>query len=114
MKGTKAKSKLNLRLASDQLAVQEIERRKSAGGIIIPDTAEKDRTLRCVVLALGPGSLHLATSGKRYRVPISDETGQPIKVGDTILCSKFTHTHEIDGVGKVRILKAEQVIAVEG
>lgn len=112
--------KLRLKVASDQLVCEEIVRKK-AGSIIIPDTAtDKDRThtIRCRVLAMGPGTLHVSDDGKRRRLTVDDLVGHKVKVGDVILISKFTHTIEDDSrkpdQGKLRIVKADQVLCVEG
>lgn len=102
-----------LRVASDQIVVEEIERERTTGGIFIPETAEKDKTLRCRVLGFGPGQLHVTQSGKKEIVTVHDIIGEKIANGDVVLVSKFTHTHEVNG-RKVRIVKADQVIAVEG
>jgi chaperonin GroES len=68
------------------LRVQEEE--KTAGGIIIPDTA-KEKPQEGKVVSVGPGKID--ESGKRLRLDV--------KEGDRILFSKYAGTEiKIDGV----------------
>jgi chaperonin GroES len=74
---------------------------KSAGGIILPDTAQ-EKPQRGKVLAVGPGKR--LDSGQL--APIG------INVGDTVLYGKYGGTEvKVDGVDYI-ILRADDVLAV--
>jgi chaperonin GroES len=70
------------------LVVRVEEEQKSAGGIIIPDTA-KEKPQEGKVISTGPGKLD--DDGKR--IPLA------VKAGDRVLFSKYAGTEiKIDGV----------------
>ena len=74
---------------NDRLLVVRVEEeQKTAGGIIIPDTA-KEKPMEGKVVAAGPGKLD--KNGKR--VPME------LKKGDRVLFSKYAGTEiKLDGV----------------
>jgi chaperonin GroES len=86
----------------DRVLVKRIEaEEKTAGGIIIPDTA-KEKPVEAEVLAVGPGT--------------RDETGkvQPldVKVGDRVLFGKWSGTEvKIDGEDRL-IMKESDIFGV--
>ena len=86
----------------DRVLVKQNEaEEKTAGGIVLPDTA-KEKPQRGTVVAVGPGKL--LDSGKR------GEMG--LKKGDEIFYGKYTGTEiKIDGEEYV-ILKESDVLAV--
>lgn len=51
------KGKISIQPLGDRVLVkrQDVDHKKSAGGIYIPDTAEKEKSKRGVVIAVGPG-----------------------------------------------------------
>ncbi len=69
------------RPAGDRILVkpQAVEDEKSPSGIIIPDTAQKEKPERGVVVAVGPGKV----GDDNEVVPVS------IKVGDKVMFSKY-------------------------
>ena len=70
------------------LVVRVEEEQKTAGGIIIPDTA-KEKPMEGKVVAAGPGKL----DEKGRRVPMA------LKTGDRVLFSKYAGTEiKIDDV----------------
>ena len=74
---------------------------KTAGGIIIPDTA-KEKPSEGEIMAVGPGSLN--TNGKRNPIDV--------KVGDKVLFSKYSGDEvKIDGQELI-IIKEEDVIGI--
>jgi chaperonin GroES len=74
---------------------------RSAGGIILPDTAQ-EKPQRGTVIAVGPGKR--LDSGQLAAVGIS--------VGDTVLYGKYSGTEvNVDGKDLI-ILRAEDVLAV--
>lgn len=80
---------MNIKPMNDRLLVQRTEEEaKSAGGVIIPDTA-KEKPQKGKVIAVGPGKV--GDDGRR--------TPPDVKVGDSILFSKYAGTEiKIDGV----------------
>lgn len=52
--------KINVQPVGDRVLVMRVDapEKKSAAGIIIPDTAEKEKSKRGVVVAVGPGRLN--------------------------------------------------------
>ncbi|MBX3112881.1 MAG: co-chaperone GroES [Fimbriimonadaceae bacterium] len=74
---------------------------KTAGGILLPDSA-KEKPLRGTVLAVGPGKT--LDSGKTAPVDV--------KTGDTVLYGKYSGTEvTVDGKDYI-ILRADDVLAV--
>jgi len=80
---------MKIKPLNDRLIVLRLdEDAKSPGGIIIPDTA-KEKPQRGKVVAAGPGKM--SDDGQR--------TPMDVKVGDSILFSKYAGTEiKIDGV----------------
>jgi len=96
--------KLQLKPLADRVVVKKLEAEdKTAGGIVLPDTA-KEKPQQGEVLAVGAG---------RY-----DEKGarQPmeVKVGDKVLFAKYSGTEvKIDGV-EYLIMAERDLLAIIG
>ena len=91
-----------VRPLQDRVIVKRIEdgEERSAGGIIIPDTA-KEKPQEGKVVAVGPGRRE---EGKVLNVDV--------KVGDRILFGKYTGTEiKLDGVEHL-ILREEDILGV--
>ena len=74
----KAANKPNLKPLGDRVLVRPVdqeEEKKSASGIIIPQTVKEDKPDRGTVIAVGPGK----TDDNGKKVPMS------VKTGDTII-----------------------------
>jgi chaperonin GroES len=83
------------------LVIREEEEQKSAGGIIIPDTA-KEKPQRGKVIAAGPGKM--GENGKR--VPLE------VKEGDRILFAKYAGTDiKLDGIEHV-FMKEDDILSI--
>ncbi len=87
---------------NDRVLIERVKsEEKTAGGIIIPDTA-KEKPLEGLVLAVGPGK----TNDRGERVALQVEAGQRILFG------KYSGT-EITLDGKERlILREEEILGV--
>lgn len=74
---------------SNHVFLEPLEEEKiSKGGIVIPDSAEKEKPMRGKVLAVGPGK----ANDKGEVRPVA------VKVGDTVLFKKYGPDEiEIDG-----------------
>lgn len=80
---------MKIRPLNDRILVVRVEEeQKTAGGIIIPDTA-KEKPQEGKVVAVGPGKM--GDDGKRIALDV--------KAGDRVLFSKYGGTEiKIDGV----------------
>lgn len=87
---------------SDHIVVEAVvEDITSGSGIIIPDSASKEKPMKGKVLAVGPGKL--TEEGKRLPMEI--------KVGDMVLFAKYGPTEiKVDGK-EVLILSASDIYA---
>jgi chaperonin GroES len=76
------KAKVELQPLDDRIVVKRLEaEEKTAGGILLPDSA-KEKPQKGEVLATGPGKL--LENGKR--------AAMEVKVGDTVLFGKYSGT----------------------
>lgn len=89
---------MNIQPLADRVLVQPQEaEEKTASGIIIPDTAKKERPIEGKVLAVGQGT--------------KDEE-MVLKVGDKVLYGKYSGTEvELDGENFL-IMRQSDVLAV--
>lgn len=86
----------------DRIVVEAAAKEQtSAGGIILPDTAQ-EKPQRGKVLGVGPGK----------RLDSGQLAPVDVKVGDTVLYGKYSGTEvNVDGKDYV-IIRAEEVLAV--
>jgi chaperonin GroES len=94
--------KMKLRPLDDRIIVRPEEaEEKTAGGIVLPDTA-KEKPLMGKVIAVGPGKL--LDSGKRAEVAV--------KKNDTVLFAKYGGNDiKIDGV-EYKILHESDILGI--
>ena len=98
-----AAKKLNIKPLSNRVLVKRLEEtiQKTAGGIIVPDTA-KEKPQRGKVVAVGPG--RLTDEGERIKVEV--------KVGDEILFGKWSGSEiTVDG-DEYLFMKDDDILAV--
>jgi chaperonin GroES len=93
---------MKFRPLHDRVVVRRIEEeQKTAGGIIIPDTA-KEKPMQGEVIAVGPG----ARNEKGELVALD------VKVGDTVLFGKWSGTEvKLDGT-ELLIMKESDIMGV--
>ena len=93
---------MNIRPLNDRVLVLRIdEEEKTAGGIIIPDTA-KEKPQEGKVIAVGPGKL----DDKGKRIPME------VKKGDRVLFTKYGGNEiEIHGVEHL-IMQEDNILAI--
>ena len=102
--GTASQLKVQLKPLADRVVVKKLEaEEKTAGGIVLPDTA-KEKPQQGEILAVGAGSL--------------DEKGgckpMEVKVGVKVLVAEYSGTEvKIDGV-EYLILAERDILAVIG
>ncbi|MFV0437426.1 MAG: co-chaperone GroES [Desulfopila sp.] len=93
---------MKIRPLNDRLLVKRLEEeQKTAGGIIIPDSA-KEKPAEGQVVAVGPGKLN----DKGDRTPLQ------VKVGDRVLFSKYGGTDvKLDGDDYL-IMREDDILGV--
>jgi len=93
---------MSLRPLHDRVIVKRLEEeKKSAGGILIPDSAA-EKPLKAEVIAVGPGK---RTDDGKLQEPA-------VKAGDTVLIGKYSGTEvKIDGAELV-VLREDDILAV--
>lgn len=96
---------MNFKPLSNRLFIEAIEETKTTkSGIVIPDTAEKEKPIKGRVVATGPGKM----SEKGELMPMS------VKVGDVVLFKKYG-PDEIEVEGKKYLVGDEDdVLAILG
>ncbi len=94
---------MNLKPLNDRVIIKAKEAVEvSKGGIILPDTASKEKPVEGVVVAVGPGKLN--DDGKR--------TALTVKVDDKVIYSKYAGTEiKVDDEAYL-ILREEDILAV--
>jgi chaperonin GroES len=93
---------MKLKPLADHVVVRPLESEdKTAGGIILPDTA-KEKSTRGEVIAVGSGKV--LSSGKT--VPLT------VKVGDKVLYSKYGGTDVKLNGEELKILSESEIYAI--
>ena len=94
---------MKLKPISDYIIVEPQKREaKTKSGIVLPDTAEKEKPQEGVVVAAGQGKM--LDSGKR--------TEMQVKAGDRVLFSKYSPT-EIKVEGKEYfVIREDDIMAI--
>lgn len=92
----------NIRPLSDRIVVEAKEAEtKTAGGIYIPDTADKDKPMQGTVIAIGNGKY---VDGKLQPLQV--------KVGDQILFGKYAGTNVKLSEKEYLVMREEDVMGV--
>ena len=95
---------MKVRPLQDRVLVKRVESEtRSAGGIIIPDTA-KEKPMSAKVIAIGTGKLNDDGS----RAPFD------VKVGDIVLTSKYGGTEIKFNDKEYKILSSSDILAIVG
>lgn len=99
---TKAKPKIKLQPLGDRVVVQREEsEEKTAGGILLPDTA-KDKPARGTVISVGNGKL--LENGARGQLQV--------KVGDRVIFSSYAgETFKVEEQ-ELLLMREEDILAV--
>lgn len=93
---------MNLKPLHDRIVVEAAAKEeKSAGGIILPDTAQ-EKPLKGTVLAVGPGK----------RLDSGTLAPMDVKKGDTVIYGKYSGTEVTVDSKDYVILRAEDILAV--
>lgn len=94
---------MNLKPLSNNLILEAVEEEKATkSGIVLPETAEKEKPTKAKVIAVGEGRFN----EKGERMPMS------VKVGDTVLFKKYGPDEvELDGK-KYLIAEETDILAI--
>lgn len=86
----------------DNILLEPLKEEKKKGGIILPETVEKERPEKGRVLAVGPGKFD--KNGKR--IPMD------VKKGDIVLFTKYGPNEIKIGDKEYLIAKEEDILAI--
>lgn len=95
-------AKLNIRPLGDKVIIKRVDaEQKTAGGIVLPDTA-KEKPKRGVVLAVGTGKL------------LDDGTRSPmqVKMNDQVLFTSYAGTEIKVGGDEFMIMDESEILGV--
>ncbi|MFP5350489.1 MAG: co-chaperone GroES [Gammaproteobacteria bacterium] len=93
---------MNIRPLHDRVVVRRLEEeRRSAGGIVIPDTA-KEKPIQGQVVACGNGKI------------LEDGKVRPldVKVGDKVLFGKYSGTEVKIGTEELLVMREEDIMGI--
>ena len=94
---------MNIKPLSDHVLIESVSREeKTESGILLPETAEREKPEQGTVLAVGPGKTN--ASGKI--IPVD------VKEGDKVLFTKYGPTEIKVGGKDYLIAKAEDILAI--
>lgn len=92
----------NIQPTSDHLVVEPIEEETTVSGIIIPDTASKEKPQKGKVIAVGPGKV--GDDNERVKMEVSE--------GDIVLFTKYAPSEiKVDGKDLL-VLTESDVLAI--
>ena len=98
--GSRKRKRMNFKPLSNHVFLEPLEEEKmTKSGIVLPDTAEREKPVKGKVLAVGPGKMN----EKGERIPVS------VKVGDKVLFKKYG-PDEIEMEGKKYLVGEEEDI----
>ncbi len=95
---------IKLKPLSDHVVIEPVVEEKKKGGIILPETVEKERSEKGRVVAVGPGKLD--KDGKRI-LP-------EVKKGDIVLFTKYSPNEVKVESKEYLIIKEEDILAILG
>lgn len=101
---------MSIKPLSDHIVIEPItEENTTKSGIVLPDTAEKEKPQKGKIIAVGPGKIN----EKGERTPME------VKVGDVVLFQKYSPSEiKIDdpaGSGQVKeylVAREDDIIAI--
>jgi len=94
---------MKLRPLHDHIIIKPIQEDEiTKAGLVLPDTAEKERPEKGEVIAVGPGKL--LENGQRAKMSV--------KVGDKVVFKKYSPDEIKVGNEEVYVIREEDIIAV--
>ncbi len=95
-------SETQIRPLADRVVVLPLEvETKTAGGILIPDSADKDKPIRGTVIAIGAGK---QVDGKTHPLQV--------KIGEKVLFGKYAGTNVKLGDKEYLVMREEDIMGV--
>ena len=92
-----------IRPLHDRVVVRPMEEeKKSAGGIVIPDTAATEKPMQGEIIAIGPGKT----------LDNGDVRALTVKVGDRVLFGKYSGTEVKLGGETFMIMREDDIMGV--
>jgi chaperonin GroES len=91
-----------LKPLSDHVVIEPLREEKKKGGIILPDTVEKQRQEKGKVVAVGPGKI----GDDNKRVPLE------VKKGDIVIFTKYGPNEVKVDEKEYLICKEEDILAI--
>ena len=93
---------MNIRPLHDRVIVRRLEEeRKTAGGIVIPDTA-KEKPVQGEIVAVGKGKI----------LENGEVRALDVKVGDKVLFGKYSGTEVKVGNEELLVMREEDIVGV--
>jgi chaperonin GroES len=87
---------------NDHIVIKAVAEEKSAGGIILPETADKEKPERGEVVAVGAGKL--LENGSRSALSV--------KTGDIVVFKKYSPDEVKIGKEEFLIIREDDILAV--
>jgi Co-chaperonin GroES (HSP10) len=87
---------------NDHVVVKAVTEEKTVGGIILPETADKEKPERGEVIAVGPGKL--LENGSRAT--------PSVKVGDIVVFKKYSPDEVKVGKDEYLVIREDDVLAI--
>ena len=87
---------------NDHIVIKAVTEQKTAGGIIVPETADKEKPERGEVIAVGPGKL--LENGTRAAVSV--------KIGDVVVFKKYSPDEVKIGKEEYLVISEEDILAI--
>jgi chaperonin GroES len=87
---------------NDHIVVKAVTEQKTVGGIILPETADKEKPERGEVIAVGPGKL-LDNGGRAT---------PSVKAGDIVVFKKYSPDEVKVGKDEYLVIREDDVLAI--
>ena len=87
---------------NDHIVVKAVTEQKTVGGIILPETADKEKPEKGEVIAVGPGKL--LENGSRAALSV--------KVGDIVVFKKYSPDEVKVGKDEYLVIREDDVLAI--
>jgi chaperonin GroES len=87
---------------NDHLVVKAVTEQKTVGGIILPETADKEKPEKGEVVAVGPGKL--LENGSRAALSV--------KIGDVVVFKKYSPDEVKVGKDEFLVIREDDVLAI--
>jgi chaperonin GroES len=94
-------TKFNIRPLNDRVIIERVEERKTASGIIIPETASAEKPQKGRVVAVGPG-----------RIQNNEIKKLEVQVGDEVLFAKYSGTEIKFNESEFLVMREEDIIGI--